>query len=62
MARLLTIAFILVMFTQVAFAGTDPWSDIFGVYFDEYGDQICSDSVLASIPFSIWFVYTNPTP
>jgi len=56
------IASILTMFTQVVFAATDPRPDVLGVYFDEYGDQICSDSVFNAIPFSVWIVYTNPTP
>lgn len=62
MVRLLMIVFILVMFTQAAFGVYDPRPDVLGVYFDEYGDRICNDMVQASVPFSIWFVYTNPTP
>jgi hypothetical protein len=56
------IAFILIMFTQAAFGVADPRPDVLGVYFDEFGDQICNDSVPISVPFSVWFVYTNPTP
>ena len=62
MVRLLMIAFILIMFTQAAYGVYDPRPDVLGVYFDEYGDQICNDMVQASVPFSVWFVYTNPTP
>ncbi len=62
MARLLMIAFILVMFTQAAFGVSDPRPDVLGVYFDEFGDQVCNDGVFASVPFSVWIVYTNPTP
>jgi len=62
MARLLLIAFILVMFTQAAYGVADPRPDVLGVYFDEFGEQVCNDMVQASIPFSVWIVYTNPTP
>ncbi len=62
MARLLMIAFILVMFTQAAYGVADPRPDVLGVYFDEFGEQVCNDMVQASIPFSVWIVYTNPTP
>jgi hypothetical protein len=62
MARLLMMVFILVMITQAAYGVSDPRPDVLGVYFDEYGDQICNDMVLIGVPFSVWFVYTNPTP
>jgi len=62
MVRLLLIAFVLVVFTQAAYGVSDPRPDVLGVYFDEFGDQVCSDGVFASIPFSVWIVYTNPTP
>jgi hypothetical protein len=62
MARTLMIAFILVLFAQAAFAVVDPRPDVMGVYFDETGDQICNDTVIPFTPFSVWIVYTNPTP
>jgi len=55
-------AFILVLFAQTAFAVVDPRPDVLGVYFDETGDQICNDAVIPFTPFSVWIVYTNPTP
>ncbi len=62
MARLLTIAVILVVFTQVAVAGVDPRPDVLGVYFDEGGYLSCNDAVVPFTPFFVWIVYTNPTP
>ena len=62
MARYVMTAFVLVMFSQAAFAVSDPRPDVLGVYFDETGDQICNDAVIPFTPFSVWIVYTNPTP
>ena len=62
MIRMLTIAFMLVMFSQAAFAVIDPRQDVLGVYFDEYGNQTCKDDVIPFTTFSVWIVYTNPTP
>lgn len=61
MARLLMVAVILGMFTQVAIADVDSGPDVLGVYFDENGDQICKDDVWFATPFSVWIVYTNPS-
>jgi hypothetical protein len=54
-------AIILVVFVQTASAVSDPRPDVLGVYFDEYGDQICKDNLPVAAPFSVWFVYTNPS-
>jgi len=51
--------FILVVFVQTALGVSDPRPDLLGVYFDEYGDQICKDNLQVAVPFSVWFVYTN---
>jgi len=61
MARLLTITIILVLFAAAAWGADDVVADQFGVYFDEYGTQICKDTIPIASPFSIWFVYTEPS-
>ena len=57
----LSIFLVLVLFSQSAWGVTDPRSDVIGVYFDEFGDQICEDTFLIGLPFSVWIVYTNPS-
>ena len=42
-------------------AVVDPRPDVLGVYFDEFGDRNCKDDLNPGAPFSVWFVYTNPT-
>ncbi len=61
MARWLLTVFILLLFSQAAVAVVDPRPDVMGVYFDEYGDQNCKDDLFVATPFSVWFVYTNPS-
>ena len=62
MARLILVFLILAMSAPTAFGVSDPRSDVLGVYFDEFGEQICNDNVQLGVPFSVWLVYTNPTP
>jgi len=54
-------ALVLVMFAQPAGAAVDPRPDVLGVYFDEFGDRPCKDDLIQAVPFSVYFVYTNPT-
>ena len=61
MTRWIMTVFILLMFSQAAVAQVDPRPDVLGVYFDEYGGRNCNDYLTPSVPFSVWFVYTNPT-
>jgi hypothetical protein len=61
MIRLLMIALVLLMLAPTAGGASDPPSDLIGVYFDEYGEQICEDNILLYVPFSLWVVYTNPS-
>jgi hypothetical protein len=61
MARWLLLVFVLVVFAQAASGVSDPRPDVLGVYFDYFGDQICEDNLLIAVPFSVWFVYTNPS-
>lgn len=53
--------FILLMISQGAVAVVDPRPDVFGVYFDEFGDRNCKDDLIPGVVISVWFVYTNPT-
>lgn len=62
MARSILLVLILVLSSSLAQGVSDPRPDVLGIYFDESGDQTCNDSILASVPFSVWLVYTNPTP
>lgn len=61
MIRLLLIAVVLMMLASTAGGVPDPPSELIGVYFDEFGEQICEDSILLFTPFSLWVVYTNPS-
>ena len=62
MARSLLLVLFLVWSASMAYGVSDPRPDVLGVYFDEIGEETCSDSIPFSVPFSVWLVYTNPTP
>jgi hypothetical protein len=61
MSRSVSIACVLALLIPVACGADDPPAELIGVYFDEFGDQICQDNIPLFVPFSLWIVYTNPS-
>jgi hypothetical protein len=57
----LMIVRVLMVLAPAAPGVSDPPSDLMGVYFDEFGEQICEDNLQPFVPFSLWIVYTNPS-
>jgi hypothetical protein len=62
MARWFSLFLILILSASTAQGVSDPRPDVLGVYFDEFGERTCSDTMPVSVPFSVWLIYTNPTP
>lgn len=48
------------MMATVAFAGLDPDTDSFGVYFDTAGNSVCLDGQPAFAPFNAYLLLMNP--
>jgi len=61
MTRPIKTLIVLLVLAQAGPGVSDPPSELIGVYFDEYGQQICEDNLMPYVPFPLWVVYTNPS-
>lgn len=61
MTRWFLVALLVVLMVPVAAAQDNPTPDLFGVYFDDLGTVFCRDDIPYYTPFSVYFVYKNPT-
>lgn len=61
MTRLSSTVLVVLVLAQTASAVVDPRPDVLGLYFDESGNVQCKDDLIVGVPFTVWFVYTNPS-